>query len=339
MTDSASPIDALEALGDARARVRADRRAFFGAAAGMAAAGVALGWGAPASAQTTASTTVSDADVLNFALNLEYLEAQFYSFAVNGTGLAATLLTGTGAQGAATGGRAVDFSGDPIIGRIAREIAADEAAHVAFLRSQLGAAAVAQPAIDLSAGATGAFSKAAQAAGVVASGTAFDPYASIDNFLLAAFLFEDVGVTAYRGGAGLLAGMNIPNRAYIEAAAGLLAVEAYHAATIRAQLQARGQGNANLIGLAQKLSDARDSLDGGTDIDQGITDTSTTVTNTDSTTTTYPVSNIVPTTANSLVYERSPGQVLSIVYLSTGASAGGFFPAGVNGAVKTGSDQ
>ena len=326
--------------GNTRTRVRADRRAFFGAAAGMAAAGVALGLAGPAAAQTTpTAATPTDADVLNFALNLEYLEAQFYSFAVNGSGLAAAQLTGAGAQGAATGGRAVDFSGDPVIGRMAREIAADEAAHVAFLRAQLGAAAVAQPTIDLSAGATGAFSKAAQAAGVVASGAAFDPYASIDNFLLAAFLFEDVGVTAYRGGAGLLAGMTQPNKAYIEAAAGLLAVEAYHAATIRTQLFTRGQGNANLISFAQKLSDARDSLDGGTEIDQGITESTITITNADTTTMTFPVSNIVPTNANSVAFERSPGQVLSIVYLSTGASSGGFFPSGVNGTVKTGSDQ
>jgi hypothetical protein len=335
MTDSASPIDALEALGETRARVRADRRRFFGAAAGMVgmglAAGAALGLAGSAAAQTT---TLTDADVLNFALNLEYLEAQFYSFATGGGGLAAAQLTGTGTQGAATGGRTVDFSGDPIIGRMAREIAADEAAHVAFLRAQLGSAAVAQPAIDLSAGAAGAFSKAAQAAGVVASGAAFDPYASIDNFLLAAYLFEDVGVTAYKGGASLLT-----SKTYLEAAAGLLAVEAYHAATIRAQIYTRGQSNAALLTYAQQLSDARDALDGGTDLDQGLAEGSIVVTNADSTTTTYATSNIVPTNANSVVYDRSPGQVLSIVYLATGASSGGFFPSGVNGTVKTGSDQ
>ena len=215
MTDSEPFLAAMES----RAHRREDRRAFFRAAAGMAVAGTALAYAASAEAQTA---TVSDADILNFALNLEYLEAQFYSFAVNGVGLASTLLTGTGNQGAVTGGRQVDFTGDPIIGRMAKEIAADEAAHVAFLRQQLGtASAVAQPALDISANATGAFSKVAAAAGIVTSGTAFDPYASIDNFLLAAYIFEDVGVTAYKGAASL-----ISNKTYLEAAAGIMAVEA-----------------------------------------------------------------------------------------------------------------
>ena len=47
------------------------------------------------------STGPSDADILNFALNPEYLEAQFYVNAATGVGLPATMLTGTGALGAA----------------------------------------------------------------------------------------------------------------------------------------------------------------------------------------------------------------------------------------------
>ena len=281
-----------------------------------------------ASAAPVNGSAQQDIDVLNFALNLEYLEAQFYSFAVFGSGLRNSSLTGTGTQGAVTGGAAVPFS-DPIVQQYAREIAGDEIAHVNFLRTTLASAAVAQPAINISGtDPNGAFSKAAQAAGVVAAGAVFNPYADDNSFLLGAFIFEDVGVTAYKGASPL-----ISNATYLEAAAGILAAEAYHASLIRTVLYSKGMAtpvaaaNANLITNAGKISDARDSLDGSTDDDQGIAANGTG---------TATASNIVPTDANGIAYSRSAGQVLNIVYLNKAAvTSGGFFPAGINGNIKT----
>ena len=83
---------------------------------------------------------------------------------------------GGGATAAPTAA-AVDFTGEPLIAQYAREIAADEIAHVAFLRTALGGAAVAQPAINISGDAAGAFTTAARAAGVVGATAIFDPYA------------------------------------------------------------------------------------------------------------------------------------------------------------------
>ena len=193
-----SETDQLIGSLEGRARRREDRRAFFTAALGAA----AVGAGAFAFASPAAAQAASDADLLNFALNLEYLEANYYHFAAFGTAIP-TDVQGT-SPGAITGGAKVNFT-DPLVSQYAREIAADELEHVRFLRSVLGLAAVAQPAINISGAANGAFSAAAQAAGLVPSGAAFDPYASDEAFLLGAYIFEDVGVTAYKGATPLIA--------------------------------------------------------------------------------------------------------------------------------------
>ncbi|MBA3896350.1 MAG: ferritin-like domain-containing protein [Sphingomonadaceae bacterium] len=323
--------EAIIAAFDARAKRRDDRRDFF-KAAGTAAAAVAatsmLGgcFGNSNNKDATPApppgppppTGPSDADILNFALNLEYLEAQFYSYAAFGTGLAANMLTGTGTQGAVIGGRKVNFT-DPLVSQYAQEIAADEVTHVTFLRTQLGTSAVAQPAIDV--GGTdpnGAFSSAARSAGLVGAGVAFDPYATDENFLLGAFIFEDVGVTAYKGASPLLT-----SKVYLEAAAGLLAAEAYHASLVRTVLYAKGVATPSLRTSADAISNARDSLDGASDDDQGISPVGS-------------QSNIVPTDSSGIAFSRTAGQVLNVVFLNKLAvDRGGFFPAGVNGAIKT----
>ncbi|USI73432.1 ferritin-like domain-containing protein [Sphingomonas morindae] len=308
MTDQDEMLEMLEL----RAKRREERRGFFRA---FGAAAIVAG-GAAAFASAAEAATPTDADILNFALNLEYLEAQFYSYAVNGTGLAANLLTGTGTQGSVTGGRKVAFT-DPAVAAYAKEIAGDEIAHVTFLRTALGSAAVAMPAIDVGTDPNGAFSSAARAAGLIGPGQSFDPYASDENFLLGAFIFEDVGVTAYKGAAPL-----ITNKTYTEAAAGILAVEAYHAAIVRTTLYAKGIQTPALVDATEAISKARDSLDGPSDDDQGIANIGA-------------ASNIVPLDQNGIAFSRSTGQVLNIVYLNNMAvSRGGFFPNGVNGTIN-----
>lgn len=313
MTDERTMIEVMET----RARRREDRRDFFMRMGGTAflSAGAALGGTTAAQAQAAPT----DADILNFALNLEYLEAQFYSFASFGTGLNANLQTGTGTQGATMGGRAVPFQSE-IIRQYAREIAQDEIAHVQFLRTALGAAAVSQPALDIRGGPGGAFSAAAVAAGLPA---AFDPYADDLSFLLGAFIFEDVGVTAYKGAAALLT-----STAFLSAAAGLLAVEAYHAGLVRTVLFGMGVATPEARTSADAISNARDSLDGTTDLDQGVSLGQGIPADAQA-------SNIAPLDVNGLAFSRTTGQVLNIVYLNRAAvTQGGFFPAGVNGTIR-----
>ncbi|MGT2515722.1 ferritin-like domain-containing protein [Sphingomonas panni] len=335
MTDETQMVAAL----DARARRREERRDFFRAFGAVAAVGTGLALTScggnsnnsptptPSGSATatptptpsaTGSSGFTDNDVLNFALNLEYLEAQFYAFAANGTGLASTLLTGSGTAGTVTGGRKANLN-DPIVANYAREIAQDELAHVEFLRNALGSSAIAMPTLDISATPTSAFSNAARAAGLIGQGATFDPYENDDNFLLAAYLFEDVGVTAYRGAIGGLA-----NALIRQVASGILAAEAYHAAMIRSAVFMRGLTTPTLIDASEAISKARDDLDGQSDLDQGV----------------RPIgdrSNIMPFDATTgLPYGRTTGQVLNIAYLNRNAvTTGGFFPAGVNGAIKS----
>jgi len=291
----------------------ADRRNFLRGMGLLSAGTVGAGLiGASVAAPAEAATNPSEGSVLNFALNLEYLEAEFYCFAAYGHGLSEAMATGTGTMGGVTGGHRVPFKSKSMR-YYAEEIANDEIAHVKFLRSALGASAVSRPAIDLQSSFTGA----AVAAGVIKQGESFDPFSSEAFFLLGAFLFEDVGVTAYKGAAPL-----ITTPAYLEAAAGILAVEAYHSGIVRTLLYENGLSEpTNLI------SDARDALDGaGADKDQGITTGGS-----------ANRANLVPTDQNSIAFSRSPQEVLNIVYLTpgTGVSKGGFYPAGLNGEITT----
>ena len=308
----------LEAF-DSRVRRRSERRDFFKAALGAAAVGTA----ALVVSEQVFAQTVTDVDLLNFALNFEYLEAQFYAYAAGGAGLDASLLgTSPGAVTATNARRVDNLDSDPLVRDYAREIAADELAHVKFLRTQIGTSAVVQPAIDISATATSPFSTIARSAGLIGAGATFDPYASPENFLLGAFIFEDLAVTAYKGAAPM-----ILNRTYTEALAGMMAVEAYHAAMVRTALYAKGVATPSLRTSAGALSDARDNLDGTTDLDQGIAPV---------TINGGPASNIAPLDADGLAFARTTGQVLNVLYLNNAAvSSGGFFPAGMNGNIKT----
>lgn len=140
--------------------------------------------------------------VLNYALTLEYLEAEYYTIGASTSGLVP--------------------SGPPA-GAIAT-IRDHEVAHVAFLKQVLGSNAVAKPTFDFTAG--GAFSNV---------------FSNYDTFLALAQAFEDTGVRAYKGQAGILKG----NQVVLTAALQIHSVEARHASHIRQMRRARGGAAAN----------------------------------------------------------------------------------------------
>ena len=311
-----------------RTKRREERRDFFklagGFAAGAAGTLALTACGGHSSTSSTAaaqssSSAPSDMDILNFALNLEYLEANFYSYAAFGTSIDTSLMGGTGTQGSVTPGHKANLSSKTVI-NYANEIATDEIDHVKFLRQALGTSAVAQPAIDVSA--AGSFTTAAMAAGLITSGT-FDPYASDEAFLLGAYIFEDVGVTAYHGAATL-----ISSKTYLDAAAGILAIEAYHAGLIRTTLYAMGFAQPmpaiDPYQATGAISALRAKLDGTGNDDNGIGNQAT--------------SSVVNSDGNSIAFDRTAAQVLNVVYGQAKGSAakmGLFFPNGMNGNINT----
>lgn len=132
--------------------------------------------------------------VLNFALVLEYLEAEFYNRGVAATGLipAADRTIFTTIQG-------------------------HENTHVEYLKTTLGASARPKPTFDYSYGngsGTGPFA---------------DVFTNYNTFKAVAQAFEDTGVRAYKGQAATL----LPYKDVLQAALTIHSVEARHAAEIR----------------------------------------------------------------------------------------------------------
>jgi hypothetical protein len=178
------------------------------AAAGASAIGGAV-------ADVSAQASITDIDILNFALNLEYLEAEFYTVATTGKRIedAGIGVSGVGTLGGTVGGSAVSM--DNRVMQVARDIANEEQMHVKLLRTALGSAAIAKPAINLAALGVG--------------------FGSVNEFLTLARAFEDVGVTAYNGAAPL-----ISSRAILASAAGIALTEAQHAGVLRYLVYDRG---------------------------------------------------------------------------------------------------
>jgi Ferritin-like domain len=207
-----------------------DRRKFLKrtSLAGLGVAGATFLGGATASllsprAAAAGGTALSPNDVaiLNFALNLEYLEAEFYTKATTGKTIQeiGIPVNGVGKEGPTLGGTKVNFSendhdisdsrdfDEPRVADVAGQIAKDEQEHVLLLRSVLGNQAIAKPEINLN------------ALGLVSN---------LYTFLLEARAFEDVGVTAYGGAAPL-----IQSKVILGYAARILATEAEHVGNVR----------------------------------------------------------------------------------------------------------
>ncbi len=231
--------------------------------------------------------SITDADILNFALNLEYLEAEFYTVITSGVTIDQAPfnigITGVGTPGPTTGAGRLDFRGDQLLQQTALELAYDEREHVKIIRGALGSAAIAKPAIDLSAAAV----------------------TTVQRFLQAARVLEDLGVSAYGGAAPLLQSKEI-----LSVATRIALVEALHAGNVRYQM------------ADQRVADI-----GPVDAFDIIVGTPGRI-----------GARLITADATGLTPVRTPSQVLSIAYgpgAPAGTSRGLLFPNGVNGVIRT----
>ncbi len=286
------------------------RRSFLGFSSGQAAlaamSAVAASVAAPAVAEAALQAdNATDIDILNFTLNLEYLESEYYLRGVLGQTLDQVFGSSLGAP--VRGGRKVQFTTRARDGML-RNIAGNEVQHVRFLREVNGSRAIQRPAIDFEAG----FAAVAQAAGL----PDFDPFANEMNFFLGAMLFEDVGITVIKDSA-----KRIRNYDILESAAGLLASEGYHMGAVRSVIYKIGDPARS---RSVALSDLRDRLDGPQDLDQPVVRSGQ-------------MSNVVPSNENGIAFGRTTSHTLNILYNNParGVLQGGFFPEGVTGRIRS----
>ena len=272
----------------------------------------------PVPTTAPAPPALTDVEVLNFALNLEYLEATFYLYCATGSGLAAADMgpnPGTVLGGQRVAGVTAQQQD------ILNEFAYAEQQHVRSLRGAIGSSVISMPDLDI----INSFNSIAIASGY---GSSFSPYDSFANFLLGAFLFEDVGVTAYSGAAPLISAAGVA-AGYLNTAIGIQATEAYHAAYLRTSITASAiasGSSTNTTDAADKFAMVRNVLSSGTvTMDGGQSETYLVLPASKST-----PSTIVPADANAIAYARTVRQVSNIVYGAVNATAGGFFPSGLN---------
>ncbi|SDS42678.1 Ferritin-like domain-containing protein [Gillisia sp. Hel1_33_143] len=172
---------------------------------------------AATNSMAAAAFQASPTDVLNFALTLEYLERNFYRMGLD------------------TDGLIPDADKD-----IFAQISKHEDAHVDFLVTALGDAAIDEPTFDF----TG-------------KGLMLDTFQNYQTFLALSQGFEDTGVRAYKGQAGALANDND----LLTYALQIHSIEARHASQVRRMRDEKGW----ITGTQNTLPGAFSTIYGGED--------------------------------------------------------------------------
>ncbi len=286
-----------------RAIDRLSRRKFLGGLSGATALAVTAGFieMPKLSAQTAATPAIPD--VLNFALNLEYLEANLYYFATTGSPIPTTYSgTPTGAATLPPAALYTAVKASPQVYALAQALAQDELDHINDLRTaitSLGGTPINQPALNYA------------AKGVVTT---------VAQFLATARQFTALGNSAYAGAAQFL----VSNPGVLTTAAQILGAEGNHLGAVNYQCITQGVTASFSTNSAAYL----DAYDQPPNPTQYFT---------------VAVSGNPTSTPAGLAPARTTTQDLAVVYGQTTQATttpptpvpGGFFPSGVNGNIKS----
>lgn len=266
----------------------------------------------------------SEVDLLEFPLNLEFLEAEFFLFGALGHGLdrvAPELVSGGPPP---TG--AVKAHLDPLVQDVIEQFAYQEVGHLRAIKATVKG--FPRPHLDLSAK---QFSKVFDAAFGTKLNPPFDPYANSVNYLLTSYLVPYVGLTGYVGTNAYLR-----SKSAKRLLAGLLGVESGQDAVIRTLLYNNKNATVapykyTVAEFTEKLSTLRNKLGYTRVVDEGL------VVKKSLGAEGKVEGNILAGDKFSVAYGRSPAQILRIVYSSGNESIpGGIFPHGGGGKIARG---
>ncbi|KAI5659090.1 hypothetical protein M9H77_27883 [Catharanthus roseus] len=265
--------------------------------------------------------TKKDIDLLQFPVNLEFLEAEWFLWGGLGHGLDVALPELTGGGPPPIGVKKANL--DPLVTKIVVEFAYQEVGHLRALKDTVGL--FPRPQLDLSA------SNFATVINLALNKTLeppFDPYSSSLAYMLASYAVPYVGLVGYVGTNPHLKGYKSKRLL-----AGLLGVESGQDAVIRTYLYERAEQvvepyNVTVAEITTGISLLRNKLAGCGNKDEGVmvplelgAENKTT-------------SNVLSANAYSISYDRTQAEILRIIY-GTGKEdvPGLFYPKGGNGKI------
>ncbi|TVU14659.1 hypothetical protein EJB05_38142 [Eragrostis curvula] len=263
----------------------------------------------------------SDVDLLEFPLNLEYLETEFFCWSALGYGLDAIDANLTGGGPPSIGGQSASLT--PFVRDIATQFCYQEVGHLRAIKQTVRG--FPRPLLDISAA---NFGKIVEQSLNATLDPPFNPYENSVNFLIASYIIPYVGLTGYVG-----ANPKLLTPQARKLLAGLLGVESAQDAVIRTLLYERGMSRVASYGvgvaeLTSQISELRNTLGRRGVKDEGL------VVETALGAEGMTMGNVIAGDHLSLAYDRTPEEILGIVYGTGNPSQhGGFFPQGADGRI------